>query len=193
MKVTPRNVFGLVLVAAALLGLDALSRAGYVADPADHALVRLAWRARGTRVRECRHRTAEELARLPVHMREDEVCEGRVLPFGLRVRLDEGAGDSAVIRPAGAREDRPVYVYRDLLVTPGSHRIRVEFARIGLGSDSLSEKEHLELPHPEHAEALAGPARVVLDTVVTLGEREIALVTYDADAQRLVVRGKTGP
>jgi len=92
----------LALAGAVVLGsgaaLAALSLTPYTAEPGDRAVVRLAWRARGERVRECRRLTGEELARLPQHMRQEEVCERRILSYRLRVDLD------GYLEPFRARE-----------------------------------------------------------------------------------------
>src|SRR5262245_28507533 len=119
-------VLGLMVGAGALVALGAVSRISYVAEPNTHALVRLAWRMPGARVRDCRHRTAEEMAKLPVHMREGEVCERRILPYLLTVYLDQSR-DSIMVRASGIHQDRPLYVYREMSVAPGDHRISVVF------------------------------------------------------------------
>ena len=191
MNRTARWIVGGALAAAGTLGVGALSRVSYVAEAESHALVRLAWRTRSTRVEECRHLTPEELARRPVHMREDEVCEGRLLPYSLHVSVDD-VSDSSVVRAAGARADRPLYVFRELPVAPGRHRVRVTFARESSPGAELPHDEAAEGAHPEHLKAVSAPARLDLDTVVTLGEREVALVTYDVDLRRLVIRSRTG-
>ena len=81
----------LALAGAVVLGsgaaLAALSLVPYTAEPGDRAVVRLAWRTRGERVRACRRLTPDELARLPQHMRQEEVCERRILPYRLRVEI----------------------------------------------------------------------------------------------------------
>jgi hypothetical protein len=180
------------LVVAALAGLGALSRVPYVAEPLNDAVVRLAWRTRGTRVEACRHRTPEEMAKLPLHMREGEVCERRLLPYLLTVAVGEASPDSTMVRAAGVREDRPLFVYRELPVAPGRHRIRVEFIRQGEPGKEAPHAEELEPEHGEYGETPQTAARLTLDTIIAVGEREIALVTYDPDSRRLVVRVKAG-
>ena len=187
MSTTARRFSGFLVLIAATISLSLLSRTRYVAEPASHAVLRMAWRTRGTRVRECRHRTPEEIARLPVHMREDEVCEGRLLPYALVVSLDSQVVDSEQVRPSGVREDRPLYVYREFVVAPGTHRVRVEFTRLG---NQQEEPAHEEPAHPEHHQPNPAPARLGLDTAVALDSRDIALVTYDPDLERLVLRLK---
>jgi hypothetical protein len=168
--------------AGALVGVLAIVRSGsflsYVAVRQTEGIVRLAWRARGEHVRECRHRTPEELAKLPPHMRQEEVCEGRVLPYRLVVTLDGTERVNQEVRGAGAREDRPLYVTQDLAVAPGPHRVRISFALEGTPTNVAS------------TDALATPSRLTFDTTVTLAERRVLLVTYDEDRKALISRDR---
>src|SRR5262245_57784198 len=184
------KVLGAAAAVAALAGLGALSRFSYVTEKTSHGLVRLALRTSGTRVRECRHRTAEEMAKLPVHMREGEVCERKVLPYLLTVAVDE-LRDSALVHASGVQQDRPLYVYREIPVAPGSHRVQVVFERQGKPAEEAAHDEQNEPPHGEPAEAQSTPARLALDTLVTLEDRAVVLVTYDRDSQRLVIHTRT--
>src|SRR5437868_7036948 len=104
-----RAISGAALIVGGVLILGALSRVPFSAQPTPDGVIRLAWRTRSENVRNCRHRTADELARLPIHMREDEVCEGRLLPYRLMVALDEQPAADGMVRGAGARQDRPLY------------------------------------------------------------------------------------
>jgi len=170
-----RWLFGIVAAGGVLALIRLGSFTPYTAERDVGAIVRLAWRARGERVRECRRRTPDELAKLPPHMRQEEVCEGRVLPYRLAVELDGGAVVDQLIHGAGAREDRPLYVFQDVVVAPGTHRIAVTFTREGtVPADSGG--------------ALATPSRLSLDTTVTLTSRRVMLVTYDEEREQLVVR-----
>ena len=91
------------------------------------ALVRLDWRARGERVEDCRPPTEEEIAGRPPHMRPREICEGRVRPYSLRVVVDRAVVVDDTIHGAGAREDRPLYVAREIAVRPGVRELRIDF------------------------------------------------------------------
>jgi hypothetical protein len=173
----PRRVLGAGLAVAVTAAVVWLSQAGYGSPPAE-ALVRLSWRARSERVQECRQLSAAEIAALPEHMRRTEECEGRVLPYRLRVTLDGREMADALVRGGGARGDRPVYVFRDLPVAPGEHRLSVHFVRQGG-------------PATHHAEAgrrLSSPARLELEEEFTLAAGQVLLVTYDPDRAALVAR-----
>lgn len=170
-----RRAAGIGLAVAATLAIGALSRAPYTADRAPHGVVRLAWRARGERVEQCRRLTPEELERLPAHMREEESCEGRVLPYRLQLSIDGALAVDELVQAAGARHDRPLYVYRELPLQTGTHAIAVVFAREGA------------IPPGKREGNDATPARLALDTTVALLPRRVLLVTYDDDARRLVL------
>lgn len=161
-----------------LAALRLASFVPYVARPEAGAVVRLAWRARGERVNECRRLTPAELAKLPAHMRRQEVCEGRLLPYRLAVAMDGAPVVDRLVHGAGAREDRPLYVFEELAVRPGLHHVSVRFTLVGTAPAG-----------DEQAGPPATPPRLVLDTAIAVDARRIALVTYDEERERLVVRG----
>jgi len=175
-----RGGLGALGAAGVLALIRLLSFAPYTTEREAGAIVRLAWRARGERVRDCRRVTPEELAKLPVHMRQEVVCEGRVLPYRLVVDLDDSAVVNHLIHGAGAREDRPLYVFQDLTARPGVHRIFVRFT--------------LEGRPQEHDETrLSTPPRLALDTTLSLAPHRVLLVTYDEEREQLVVRDGSAP
>lgn len=180
-----RGVLGALAAAVVLVGLRTTSYLPYTAARDTTAVLRLAWRARGERVNQCRTRTADELARLPVHMRQAEVCERRLLPYRLVVRLDTSEVANREVRGAGAREDRPLFVFEDLRVTPGSHRVAVQFSREEVSGGSAGGEAAAQAGGP------STPARLSLDTVVTLEARRIILVTYDEEREQLVLRDRS--
>jgi hypothetical protein len=178
---------GVALGVTGLIG--AVSRVPYAEHREQHAVVRLAWRSVGVAVRACRRLTPEELARLPAHMRREEECERRSLPEQLDVSLDGNAVISEVIRASGAREDRPLFVYRNLEVSPGRHRLVVAFTRTGPEAESGVARPGSGDSAPPRRSPGVAEGRLSLDTVLVLAPREIALVTYDASLGKLVVRG----
>jgi len=178
-----RWTVGTVGAAGLLVLVRFLSFLTYTFERDTDGIVRLAWRARGETVRDCRRLTPEELAKLPVHMRQEQVCEGRVLPYRLRVELDSVRAVDRLIHGAGAREDRPLYVLQDLPVRPGVHRLAVSFALEPTSIAALDRyREEGDSPR------LATPAQLALDTTLTVATRRILLVTYDEERERLVVR-----
>lgn len=168
-----------VAIAVAVLGtvgLGALSQVPYDHEPASHAVIRLAWRTRGATVEECRRPSAEELAKLPAHMRQEEVCEGRVLPYRLTVSVDGRPTIDRTVRARGARADRPLYVFDEIPVAPGEHRLAIGFAPLPSRSgDAIGDRA----PTPD---------RLDWEGAIRLSPKEIALITYDDERRMLVVR-----
>ena len=163
------------------LAVAAMSRAPYAAGGTQGAALRLAWRARGARVEECRRPSAEELSRLPPHMRREEICEGRVLPYRLVVMLDGRTVVNDLVQAAGAHADRPLFVFHEIAVSPGRHEVGVRFER-----EAAPEGGTL-------AEADAAPALLEVTEHIELQPLDVALVTYDPERRALVVRVPTVP
>jgi hypothetical protein len=165
-----RLALAAVLAAGSAAALAALSQLPYTPPAAEEATLRLSWRARGERVRECRRLPAEEVAALPAHMRREEECTERILPSHLRVEVGGRVLVDDTVRASGARGDRPLYVFREIPLLPGTHDLRVRFGRAEQGADG-GAPPLLELARP-----------------LSLASGEVALVTYDADLGELVVR-----
>lgn len=182
MKRTIRRVFALLVATAVVVGVAALSRVSYAPAGSEDAVLRLSWRVRGERVEECRKLTEAELAALPIHMRRSEVCEGRVLPYHLHVEVDGRTLADDTIHAAGAREDRPIYVYREVPIGPGAHQLSVRFVQAPRGGGSAAGAEDGGAGDP------LTPRRLELTEAVRLRPGDVALVTYDPDRRVLVVR-----
>jgi hypothetical protein len=113
------------------------SRASYQTGQLDVAQLRLSWRIRGERIESCRDRTQQELDALPVHMRTPRLCQTRALPYLLVLSIDHGIPDTTMLHPAGARHDRPIYVFRDTVLAAGRHHVRVSFVRADSAAQPL--------------------------------------------------------
>ena len=197
--------------------------AGNIRNASDDAvgrtsLLRLSWRIRGEPVRSCRILSPAEVEALPQHMRRDEVCETRVEPYRLQVDIDGQRVLADTLHAAGARQDRPIYVYYDLPLAPGEYAIDVRFEQVGPADvDDVALDGHAEPPGdtqqeiggssqaennapdasvndqaPEGqggAEETAGGMRLLVHRgTVRLEPGEIGLVTYNADTRTLVLR-----
>jgi hypothetical protein len=163
---TPLRALAATLLATAAAAAIALgSGVPLRVEPADEAAIRLSWRAVGEPIEECRIPSAEEQAKLPLHMRRAEICERRLAAFRLQVELDGVQRIDERIAPEGAQGDRPAYVLHELRVPPGSHRLAVRFA-------------------PEAGAA----APLALDTRLDLATGEVALVTHAPGSDDLELR-----
>lgn len=171
-----RRAAAVLLAVALTAGVAWLSRAPTEFGSGANAVIRLSWRVAGVPVEACRTRTEEELAALPVHMRSPRECSRALAPFALDVALDGRAVVRDTVFPKGARADRPVYVYRDLPVSPGRAALSVQFeAVLGHGvqpGDSTATRYawdgELDLDAGDVALLTAsGPGRLTLRTAKT--------------------------
>jgi len=162
-----------VLVALLMtVAIGALSQVPYRTESADQAWIRLSWRVSAPRIEECRTLTAEELAELPIHMRRNEVCEGTGIPYRLRIALNGEGVEETLIRGAGTRGDRPIYVFRELRVEPGAHRLEISLTPEIAGDMAAGDAEMETLELAEDLDLAAG---------------DVALITR-AEGGRLAVR-----
>ena len=160
---------GAAFLALALTGgLVAGSQWPWQAYPNDAARIRLSWRTVSEPVSECRPATPAELEALPPHMRMQQICERRHAPFRLAVRIDDALVRDVLLEPAGASGDRPLYVFEELPVSPGVHRLVIGF----------DEQRSAEL---------GPPLALGLDAQIDLSARDVALVSLDASGERLAV------
>jgi hypothetical protein len=192
MNPAARRALGLGIAGLATLGIGAASRAPWTATPPDQALLRLSWRARSETREECRPLTDAEKAELPIHMQVPELCESRAIPYLLRVTIDGSVLLADTVHGAGAREDRPVYVFREIGLTPDRHALRVDFVPIGQ-SPGLEEEEDEE-EEDENGDERDGNDDEDDDPMlwlrysetVRIEEREVVLIAYDPTRRALV-------
>lgn len=154
----------------------ALSRVPVSFSADDQGQLRLSWRVEGVTAEACRPLSAEELARLPVHMRNPKACIGVIASYHLQVTVDGAATVQDTIRPPGARGDRPITVLRELPLAPGPHRVGVRF-------DALLPEG---VPVPE------GVASLAWEGAVDVGRGDVVLLTLDDRARALVRRERPG-
>jgi len=172
------------------------------ADPGT-ARLRLSWSARPERIETCRAASAEELAREEEHMRQRVECEGQFASYALRVEVDGRRVSESVVRGAGLRHDRPMYLLRDLDLTTGPHQVRVSFTRrerVGRRAredrdDARAEPDtglfagraEREIAERARRSRAAIPERLTLDTSVFFAPGRVVVVSFDADRRALVL------
>lgn len=180
-----RVAMGGLLVVASIAGLGVLTRYSHGAS-SDRGALRLAWRMPVPRLVECREPTEAELEALPIHMRQDEICEGRAVEYRLEVSVDGVVRHRSLKAGAGARGDRPIHVFQELPLEPGSRHVRVVFERADGAGGETGDGTDAWSPGQADADATELPARLVLDRRLEVGVRDVVLVTYDRDGGRLV-------
>lgn len=198
-----RWFFSIAATAGLLLVMVRASAAPVSMRNAESARLRLSWSARPERIETCRTLSAAELEEREEHMRQRVECEGRFATYALRVTLDGQLLHQSVVRGAGFRHDRPLYVLREVDVTPGTHRIRISFARREKTDNDASafarvtspgvdtglfagraEREGVE--HERRARA-AIPASLALDTTLTFTAGNVIIASLDPEHGTLQV------
>lgn len=208
MKARARPVRWITTAAATTVALWLVARASAVALPwhaADAARVRLSWSARPERIETCRALTAEEIEKQPPHMRRRVECSGAFATYLLRVASDGRAIDERIVKGGGIRNDRPMHLLADYDLGSGEHRIRVTFIRrertdddsaavalhaTSTGADSgiFAGRAAREDEERARRRRAAVPANMELDTILELAPGQVRLITFDAEARRLVIR-----
>ena len=104
------RLLSVVVTAAIMAARAAASNAPLSPHPPGHALLRLAWSARPERIEHCRAQSADELARLPPHMRQAVVCEGVTARYRLTARHDGRLLVDRIVSGGGLWQDRRLFV-----------------------------------------------------------------------------------
>jgi hypothetical protein len=153
-----------VVTVGAAWGLAVLSALPMPGDPPTHALLRLDWRLRGEEAGDCLRPTQADLDALPPHMRNPNACLGALPPYHLRLWVDDVVVIDEEVRGGGARQDRPLTVYRDVPVEPGVRRLRAEFVRATAdeGTEAVMPQERPALALRAEGEARLAPGQVLL-------------------------------
>jgi hypothetical protein len=181
---------GVLLAAAALAGLAWASDVPTRVHRSHGAILRLAWSARPERVESCRERTAEELSRLPQHMRQPLACEGSTAEYRLQVRVDGAVLADRVVRGGGLRRDRQLYVLEELPVPPGDTAVDIRFDRVEPAASAAAAAGQPAIADIRSAAARPQgepvPPHLSLELRRRFSAREVILVTYSPESRTLV-------
>jgi hypothetical protein len=206
--VNPFRVLMAGVATTITLGLMAYASAAPLPyHAANAARLRLSWSARPERIEVCRTLSDQELAQLAEHMRQRVSCEGVFATYTLRIDVDEQTIGESVIRGAGLRHDRPLYLLRDYQVLPGRHRFRVSLTRREETNNDAAAFAKAVVPDvdtglyagraqreaTEHSRRAqnAIPASLVLDTVFSLMPQRVALITFNAEHRTLELHAES--
>ena len=99
-----------IVTALSLGAMALLSAAPVRSEDSESARLRLSWSARPERIETCR-------------------VLSKFATYALDVFVDGRLVHQSVVRGAGLRHDRPIFLLREIPVPPGAHRIRVSFDR----------------------------------------------------------------
>jgi hypothetical protein len=123
MRLRLDRIIGAAAALAAMAAIVWASNAPMTIHGSNQGLLRLAWSALPERVEVCREQSAEELARLPAHMRQPLVCEGTSARYRLTVRHEGRLIADRILHGGGVRQDRRLYVFHELPLEPGQTTI----------------------------------------------------------------------
>ena len=150
-----RRSAALWLTATLLLTLAALARTPW-GRPDPRSFLRLSWRTRGEAVKIPRRQDENT----PVHMRTspEEAYDLRIRPCLLVVRVDGKTLAERLVEAPGWRHDRPLSVFQEVELQPGTRQIEVSFQAQALpGTPAPVARE----PFRATLQAVAGRASLV--------------------------------
>ena len=206
---TPARVIGLVLAGVALYGMALCADRPRRTSEGSTAIVRVSIGARPERIEVCRRQSDEELAKVAPQMRQRVVCEGASARYRLELFRDGQRLLQEIVRGGGLRHDRPLYVFREFEVAPGSASYALRLTRIDTvraddddeeeddeededrarrpASDSalLGERARRETDQRRRRREGALPVELGLRVDATLEAGEVMLLTYDGNERAL--------
>jgi hypothetical protein len=187
-------MLGVTVAAAGMAAVVAGSHAPLTGQAPRGALLRLAWSARPERIEDCRTQSAEDLARLPPHMRQAVVCEGVTARYRLVARHDGRIIVDRVVAAGGLRQDRRLYVLEEIPIAAGEALVEVRFERID-ASSAPAGRGNAPAASVAERRGETVPPRLAFSERQHVEAHTVLLVSYDP-ARRELVRMKpdtTGP
>lgn len=198
-----RWIPAVILTALSLAAMALLSAAPVRSEGSDSARLRLSWSARPERIETCRVLSKKELEETEEHMRQRVECEGKFATYMLDVFVDERLVHQSVVRGAGLRHDRPIFLLREIPVPAGIHRIRVSFTRREKTDNDAAAFEREEsserdsglfagraqreaVEHERRARA-AIPAQLSLDRSLSFRSGRVFVVTFGPERGSLAL------
>jgi hypothetical protein len=174
------RTIGAAAAIAATAAMVWASTAPMTIHGSNQGVLRLAWSARPERVEVCREQSAEELAKLPAHMRQPLVCEGTSARYRLTVWHEGRLITDRTLHGGGVRQDRRLYVFHELPLDPGQTSIEVKVDRIDEPGANVSPRAK----QPFAVETV--PPNLIFAGRVTIGPREVLLITYSPERRELI-------
>jgi hypothetical protein len=131
----------------------------YTFLPEGQSLIKLTFSHAGQRKEPCRERSAEELEKMPKHLRKKQDCPRERSPIDVEMKLDGKVIYSATISPSGLSHDLASPVYERIRLPAGEHRLQ------------LSMRDDI------HSEGY----NYTLDQIVTMLPAQILVIDFDSE------------
>lgn len=196
-----KRIAGTLVAAVALWLLRAGSLTPLRVGEEQTALLRLSWSARPERIEQCRRLSDAELAERPQHMRLRWECEGRFARYLLSVSVDGRPLTTDTIRGGGLRNDRPMHLFREFALAPGTRHLTMSLRRIDAearpdsatdaataAGTAAADRETREGQERRVRRAESLPELVAIDTTLRVAAQRVLLVSYSDVDRRLVLR-----
>ncbi len=179
------RIAGAALALAAAVGIAHGSHVPLTLEDGAGAVLRVAFAARPERIEACRTLTPAELEALPAHMRQPVSCEGTTAQYELEVRRDGEVLSRERLRGGGMRSDRQLYVFHETAIPVGPSTIEVRLARLDAAATAVAAEQAPADSARTRRHDGEVPPLLELRESVTLGAREVVLVTYDGATRTL--------
>lgn len=89
--------------------------------------IALSWKMPRQSIKNCKKLSDKELANLPFHMRTQETCTEKQVPYELKLKINGSEKISKIVTSHGARSDRPIYVNEVIESDEGYSDIEISF------------------------------------------------------------------
>lgn len=142
----------------AFIGYFATSPA-YTFLPKDMALIKLTFSHAGQRKEPCRKRDAEELEKMPRHLRKKKDCPRERSPVEVVMKLDGRTIYSATVSPSGLSHDLASPIYERIRLPSGEHRLQLNMR------DDIHSEDY----------------NYVLDQQITVRPAQILVIDFDSE------------
>ncbi len=130
----------------------------YTFLPEDQALIKLTFSHAGQRKEPCRERSAEELEKMPKHLRKKKDCPRERSPVEVEMKLNGVTIYSDTVSPSGLSHDLASPIYERIRLPAGEHRLQLSMR------DDIHSKGY----------------NYVLDQTVTMRPAQILVIDFDS-------------
>ncbi len=165
----PQYLRGLLVTPLLLLLIAWGSQLEFGKSP-ESAFLRLSARLPSQVRQNCRVASPEELAALPAHMRQPQICDQKHIEYQLLVKVDGQALDSRVVSGGGLHAEKAAFVEDEFKLALGEHQLEITLIP---SAPELRTDYSYELKESLAAE---------------LGR--VYLVTLDSGQKRLVIKSR---
>lgn len=131
----------------------------YIFLPKDQALIKLTFSHAGLRKEPCRERSAEELEKMPKHLRKKKDCPRERSPVEVEMKLNGVTIYSDTVSPSGLSHDLASPIYERIRLPAGEHRLQLSMR------DDIHSKDY----------------NYIFDQVVTMRPAQILVIDFDSE------------